>query len=215
MLQHESLTNTNSRSVNATARDFHGFDKEMSFARLILATSTLEEMPKFTTDVLPQRFAIAPLIQHYLENIHTLYPFLSETSLFASIDAVYQHAGRNASSMDHWTTRLVLAIALASLSRTRGDTQYDDAVRHAAAAFAHTESVLHPGSISGTQAILLMVLYAMLDPHHFNSWYLIGVGCRTMVDLGLHQKAPPELRLREVDLELRHRVFDSVYALDR
>ena len=201
--------------MNATARDFHGFTREISFARLVLSTSCLQEMPKFATNVLPQRYAITSLLQHYLDNIYVLYPFLSETKLFASIDAVYQEEGRFATPMDHWITRLVIAIALASLSHRRGDTQYQDAVRHAAAAFEQIEMVVLPGSISGIQAILLMVLYAMLDPHHFNSWYLVGLASRVMVDLGMHQDAPEELRLKESDLDLRWRVYIGVYTLDR
>lgn len=172
-------------------------------------------MPKYASNVLPQRHAIVPLVQHYLDNIHVLYPFLSATKLWGSVEAVLQQDGRYASAMDHWTTRFVLAIALASLSRRRGDTQYQDAVRHATAALGHIEIVAHPGSILGIQALLLLVLYAMLDPHHFSSWYLIGIASRAMVDIGLHQDPPQGLRLKEIELELRRRLYLSVYALDR
>lgn len=172
-------------------------------------------MPEFVNNVLPQRYEITPLIKHYLENIHALYPFLSESKLFQSIDAVYQENGRHALPIDHWTTRLVLATAIASLSRKRGDTQHQDAVRHAAAALEEIETVVHPGSIVGIQAILQLVLYAMLDPRHFNSWYLIGLASRVMVDLGLHQDPPEELRLKQAELDMRLRVYDCVYALDR
>ena len=172
-------------------------------------------MPRFTTHVLPQRYAIAPLIEHYLGNINVLYPFLTETMLYGSIDAVYQEGGRNASPMDHWTTRLVLAVALASQSRRRGDTQYQDAVRYASSALERIEEVLYPGSVPAIQALILLVLYSMLDPHHFNSWYLIGLASRAMVDIGLHQDPPPELQIKEPELEVRRRVYYCVYDLDR
>lgn len=187
----------------------------MSFARLVLSTSSDEDMPIFKVNLLPQRHAITPLIQHYLENIHILYPFLSETKLFAAIDALYQENGRYASPLDHWVTRMVLAISYGSLSRRRGDTAYQDGVRQAAGAFEYIESVVHPGSVTGIQAMLLMVLYSMLDPHHFHSWYLIGLSSRAMVDIGMHQDPPAESRLRASDHDLGKRVFASVYALDR
>lgn len=189
--------------------------REMSFARQVLSTSAIEEMPTYASNALPQRRGIVPLVQHYLDDFHVLYPFLSATKLWGSIDAVSQEDGRYASAMDHWTTRSILAIALASLSRRRGDTQYQDAVRHATAALDHIETVVHPGSISGIQALVLLVLYSMLDPHHFSSWYLIGLASRAMVDIGLHQDPPRELRLKETELELRRRLYLSVYALDR
>lgn len=172
-------------------------------------------MPRFTVNVLPQRHVATSLITHYLESMHSLYPFLSETRLFAAIDAVYQHDSRKASSTDHWLTRMVLAIAHASKSRRRGDTQYQDAVRHAAGALEHIESVVHPGSVGGVQAMLLLVIYAMLDPHHFSSWYLIGLASRAMVDIGMHQDPPKESRMKEVGHEMARRVYMSIYALDR
>lgn len=201
--------------MNATARDFHGFTKQMSFARLVLSTSSVEEMPKFRANDFPQRYTITPLVQHYLENVYVLYPFLSETKLFASLDALYQDGGRYANSIDRWSLRLVIAIALASLSRRRGDAQYEEAVYHAAAALEGVETVLQPGSIVGIQAILLLVLYAMLDPHHFDSWYLIGVASRAMVDLGLHQDSTSPRQVPGPEADVRRRVYHSVYTLDR
>ena len=187
----------------------------MSFARLVLSTSSVIDMPKILRNVLPQRYEITPIVEHYLENIHILYPFLSEGKLFQSIDAVYQDNGRHALPIDRWTVRLVLATANASLSRERGDSKYQDAVRHAVAALEEIENVVHPGSIVGIQSILQLVLYAALDPCHFNSWYLVGVASRVMVDLGLHQLPPEELRFKHSEPDMRSRVYDSVYALDR
>ncbi len=172
-------------------------------------------MPKFVAKVLPQRYEITHLVEHYLKNIHALYPFLSESRLFQSIDAMYQENGHHALPIDHWTVRLVLATATASLSRKIGDTEYQDAVRHAAAALEEIEAVVRPGSIVGIQAILQLVLYAILDPRHFNSWYLIGLASRVMVDLGLHQDPPEELRHKHSELDMRLRVYECVYALDR
>lgn len=173
-------------------------------------------MPSFAVNVLPQRQSITPLIQHYIENFHVLYPFLSEIKLFATVAAVYQKEDPCAASpMDHWTTRMVLAIALASWSRRRGDLHYQDAVRHAAGAFEHVEHVVQPGSLAGIQAMLLMVIYSMLDPHHFKSWNLIGLASRAMVDIGLHQDPPTDYRLKDSEHEISRRVYASVYSLDR
>lgn len=211
--QKEELTSSfTRRSVNATSRDFHGFTEQMSFARLVISASAQEPMPTFTANLLPQKHAITHLVEHYLENIHALYPFLSETNVFAAIDAVYQGYG---SAMQHWTTRMVLAVALASLSQRRGDTFYQDAKRHAAGAFEFLESVVHPGSIPGIQAMLLLVLYSLFDPHHFESWYLIGLASRAMVDIGMHQEPPRYVELKNPSLELRKRVYTCIYSLDR
>jgi hypothetical protein len=156
-----------------------------------------------------------PLIEHYLNNIYVLYPFFSETKLFVSLDVLYQEGGCHAGAIDHWHVRMVLAIALASLSRRNGDAQHHGAMSHASAAFEWAEIVLQPGSIVGVQAILLLVLYALLDPHHFSSWHMIGVASRVMVDLGLHQDSTSLLLMKDSEVQMRHRVYQSVYTLDR
>lgn len=185
----------------------------MSYARLVLTSAAVEDMPYFPKNALPPRYLATPLIQRYLDKVFVVLPCFSETALFASVCAVYQNDGRHAGPFDHWTVRLVLAIALLSQSRERGDSKYQDAVRHTAAALEKAEAVLHPGSLFGIQALLLLCQIAMLDPHHFDSWYLIGMASRVMVDLGLHQDPPEHLQTKEVDW--RRRIYYCVYTLDR
>lgn len=131
----------------------------MSFARLVLSTASLQTMPTVADSLLPARYAAISVIQHYLDHIHTLYPLLSETKLFGSIDATYSEGGRDATPMDHWSVRMVLAVALASLSQKRGDSSYQEAVKHATVALQYVEFVIRPGLVSGLQAILLLVLF--------------------------------------------------------
>ncbi|KAF2866451.1 fungal-specific transcription factor domain-containing protein [Massariosphaeria phaeospora] len=201
-------------AVNATARDFYGFTNEMSYARLILSASSKEPLPKDLTKALPPRFAATPLIQHWVNNVFSLLPIFEEASVYASVDAVY-HLDDNATAFDHWTVRMVLAIACLSQSEQRGDTLYSDAVGHVNAALEHAEEVLHPGFISSIQALILLVEYATMDPHHFDSWTLIGAASRAMVDLGIHQDPSRSAAIPRAKLEIRRRVYWCVYALDR
>lgn len=200
--------------MNATARDFYGFTSAISYARLILSASSKEALPTGLTKALPPRFAATPLIQHYLNNIFVLLPVFDEASLYASVDAVY-HPEDQASAFDHWNVRMVLAIACLSQSDQRGDALYSDAVGHVNAALEHAEEVLHPGFISSIQALVLLVEYAVMDPHHFDSWTLIGAASRAMVDLGLHQDPSRRTSIARAKLETRRRVYWCVYALDR
>ena len=111
--------------------------------------------------------------------------------------------------------RMVLAIASAFLSERRGDARFDEGVAHVRAALQLAEDVLHPGNISGVQALVLLAEYAMVDPQHFDSWGLIGAASRAMTDLGLHQDPPRGAPITRAKLELRRRVFYCIYALDR
>ncbi|KAF2182361.1 Zn(II)2Cys6 cluster transcripitional activator [Zopfia rhizophila CBS 207.26] len=201
-------------AVNATARDFYGFTSAMSYARLILSASSKEALPTGLVQALPPRYAANPHIQHYLTNIFVLLPVFDEATLYASVDALY-HPDDAASPFDHWNVRMVLAISCLSQSEQRGDALYSEAVGHVSAALEYAEDVLHPGFISSIQALILLIEYSMMDPHHFDSWTLIGAASRAMVDLGIHQDPSRSTSISRTKLDMRRRVHWCVYALDR
>ncbi|KAL8950696.1 MAG: hypothetical protein Q9222_003282 [Ikaeria aurantiellina] len=198
-------------SVNATSRDFDGLAQDV-FAQLILAPSTLVDLPDSDVEILPSRPAVTSLVQYYIDHDLSLFPFLPEAKIFGSVEALYEGS---AAPSDEWTVFLILAIALSSMSISSDDGNYAEALRYAGAAQKHAKTVLLPGSMQGVQMILLLVQYSMQDPHHLDSWYLIGAAARMTVDLGLHQDPPKALRTRDTELNLRRRVFYSVYSLDR
>jgi hypothetical protein len=202
-------------SVHATARDFYGFTSTMSYSRLIMSACTKEALPEGMVRQLPSRQAATALIQHYLTNVLILLPVFDEASLYASVDNIYSNNGQQADVHDHFMVRIVMAIASASRSQQRGDPQHIDAIGHICAAMNCTEEVIRPGSVSSIQALVLLTEYAMLDPHHFDSWSLIGAASRAMVDLGIHQDPPKGLPMPKGKLDLRRRIFWCIYALDR
>lgn len=186
----------------------------MSYARLIQSASTKEPLPTGHHKALPPKYAATPLIQYYLNNIFNMIPVFNEASLYSSVDAIYQDAHQD-TAWDRWSVRMVLAIACLAQSDQRGDTHYSDAVGHVTAALENAEEVLHPGYVSSIQAVVLWTLYAMMDPHHFDSWTLIGAASRAMVDLGIHQDPSRNNTMPKAKLEIRRRVYWCVYSLDR
>lgn len=209
---------TNHSTVNATARDFYGFTSSMSYARMVLSACTKDSLPTGFVTPLPPRNEAIITIRHYFENFFVMYPFFEESSFYASLDAVYNSESSRvstASPFDHFSVRLVLAIAHSGRMEQRGDGNYMAAIGHVSAALVHAEHVLRPGSIASVQAMLLLHEYSMIDPHHFDSWGLIGAASRAMVDLGLHQDPPRSASISRAKLELRRRVFWCVYGFDR
>ncbi|KAJ4022758.1 hypothetical protein NW766_001805 [Fusarium irregulare] len=77
------------------------------------------------------------------------------------------------------------------------------------------ESAIVPGNIIGVQSILFLIQFATLNPSLLDAWYLIGVGMRMCVDLGLHQDPQPLDSIEVSLLETRRRLWWSVYAFDR
>ncbi|KAL9613412.1 MAG: hypothetical protein Q9167_002060 [Letrouitia subvulpina] len=152
------------------------------------------------------------MVQYYIDHYLALYPFISESKIFSSLEALRMGHG---DAVDHWTAFLVLAVTLASKSSSQNGSKYKEAITYLVTALRYAEIVLLPGSIQAVQMLLLLVQYSLVDPHHFEVWYLIGAAARIAVDLGLHQDLPQTVQLESSQLDLRRRVYYSVYALDR
>ncbi|KAF3389541.1 hypothetical protein F1880_004182 [Penicillium rolfsii] len=202
-------------SVNATSRDFQGITSKTTFANLLLSVATVGYSPPHTPNSLPARHEATPLLQYYFDNVFVQLPFFVETSFWTSVDAVYQSGGRFAKPFDHWTVRMVLAIASASISYQKNDKSHQRALALVSEALRYAEEVFRPGSITCIQAILHLAQYALVDPGRFRSWYLVGMAVRVAIDLGLHQDPPVEMLLSPDRLDLRRRVFHCLYCLDR
>ena len=200
----------------------------MTFARLVLAAAGNVPLPEPSTPAgkLPPRQASYPVVQYYLSHIHTIFPFFAETSLLALLEEVYHvqqppmpasmpQARPNLRSQDYWMLYMVLAIGSAVQSRNRQDTFYRNAVEYAAQAMPYADRALAPGHVTQIQSLLLLTLYSMLDPAHFDSWHLIGFTCRAIVDLGFHQDPPQSQKMDAAALDARRRTFYCAYALDR
>ncbi|KAJ5679518.1 hypothetical protein N7462_007762 [Penicillium macrosclerotiorum] len=202
-------------SVNATSRDFQGITSKTTFANLLLAIATVGYPSPPSTHTLPPRHEATPLLQYYFDNVFVQLPFFVETSFWTSVDAVYQFNGRFAKPFDHWMVRMVLAIASASVSYQNNDKSHQKALVLVSEARTYAEDVLRPGSLTCIQAILLLAQYALVDPGHFRSWYLVGMAVRVAIDLGLHQDPPTEVLSNPDRLDLRRRIFHCLYCLDR
>ncbi|KAK1574446.1 fungal-specific transcription factor domain-containing protein [Colletotrichum navitas] len=205
-------------SVNATTRDFEPSVSGMTFARLVLAAATNDEIPDPTEDSFPTRAEAFTTVQYYMANIYTLFPSFSETHLLTVLDDVYQQDERvkeRLKDADFWLLYMVLAIGYIAQSRDKQDKYYRVGLDFVARALPFADKALMPGYPTQIQSLILFTQLSMLDPSHFDSWYLIGFASRAVVDLGFHQD-PPQLQVPDkAALDLRRRMFYSVYALDR
>ncbi|KAK1535840.1 fungal specific transcription factor domain-containing protein [Colletotrichum paranaense] len=205
-------------SVNATTRDFEPSVSGMTFARLVLAAATNDEVPDPTEDSFPTRAEAFATVQYYMANVYSLFPSFSETHLLTVLDDVYQQDERvkdRLKDADFWLLYMVLAIGYAAQSRDKNDDFSRRGLDFVARALPFADKALMPGYPSQIQSLILFTQYSMLDPGHFDSWYLIGFASRAVVDLGFHQD-PPQLQVPDkAALDLRRKMFYCVYALDR
>jgi hypothetical protein len=203
------------RSVNATTRDFEPSVTNMTFARLVLASSTNDPIPDSQDTRLPSRQTAHALMTYYMNNIYILFPAFSDALLYALLDDMYNEDRRPTRSSDYWLVWMVLAIGSTAQSRRSGDEHYTNGVEFVARALPYADRALMPGYAHQIQSLLLLTQYAMLDPAHFDTWHLMGFTCRAITDLGYHQEPPQGQSPDKTSQDAKRRTFFCVYALDR
>ncbi|EKJ72052.1 hypothetical protein FPSE_07794 [Fusarium pseudograminearum CS3096] len=195
------------------------------------------------TPCLPKESTALSLAKHYLDNVYPRLPFFSIQGFWVQFQHVFSGASASVqdrhpqrppdpisilspsaedfdrSSLSHgysyFTVLLVLAISASSLSRSADSVISAQAERLFRNALAFRESAIIPSNIIGVQSILFLIQFATLNPSLLDAWYLIGVGMRMCVDLGLHQDPQPPDSVEVSLLETRRRLWWSVYAFDR
>ncbi|KAH7121890.1 fungal-specific transcription factor domain-containing protein [Dactylonectria estremocensis] len=195
-------------------------------------------LPSNPREFLPKQNTALKLVQHYITHIYPRLPFFSIQGFWAQFNHVYAAlsiplAGtmiqsptyeaangllqespeinrvRLSEGTSFFTVLLVLAISTSSLSRSTADP----AKRLFHAAMTFREAAVLPNTIGGVQSILFLIQFATLNPSILDAWYLIGVGMRNCVDLGLHQD--PSKSISPSLLETRRRLWWSMYSFDR
>ncbi|KAF2102935.1 hypothetical protein NA57DRAFT_52477 [Rhizodiscina lignyota] len=201
-------------SISATTRDFYGFTPETSYARFILVSATNEALPiRSTKDQdFPSRERTLRLTQDYLENTWRYLPIVDEATIWASFNGVYN--SQQSTAFDHFIVHMILAVSLTSYETADAASQ-TEARNHLYKAISFASLVFRPGSVTSIQALLLLSLYAMLDSKHFDYWSLIGFASRAMADIGMHHDPPKSANVPKAELDMRRRVFWSLYTFDR
>ncbi|KAF5603702.1 GAL4-like transcriptional activator [Fusarium subglutinans] len=134
--------------VNSLVSDF-GF-------LLVLAATTNDALPESDQARLPPRQTAHVLVQHYMDNVYSLFPCFSETSLLTALDDIYQEDTRTIKDSDYWMVYMVLAIGSTAQSKRSQDTHYLTGLEYASRAMNHADGALTPGYVTQIQSLLLL-----------------------------------------------------------
>ncbi|PTB62928.1 N-terminal binuclear Zn cluster-containing/DNA binding domain-containing protein [Trichoderma citrinoviride] len=203
-------------SVNATTRDFEPSFINMTFARLVLAAASKDQIPAMPESPLPHKSYATEIFHHFMKNMYPLFPCFSETAALNVLNDIYSpQSERVISASDHWLLYMILAIGSTMQSQNVNDDYYNLGVSFVSRALDYADIALAPGYATQIQSLLLLTQYAILDPNHFDSWLLIGFTARAVIDLGFHQDPPMSSVVDRAALDMRRKIFYCTYALDR
>ena len=160
-------------------------------------------------------------VDAYFRNVNRAYPFIDQARIIRDLTGTNSGTtdpSATAISVSTWrrstdTTLLYLVMAI-------GCTTLRRAGRHAGAPFEIPYSAIiheclsHQGT-EAVQVLVLLALHSLFDPGAVSTWAIVGLAARQAVLLGLSRRATPSDGLSSTEIELRHRLFWSIYVLDR
>ncbi|CAK7207270.1 Rac GTPase-activating protein BCR/ABR [Sporothrix eucalyptigena] len=78
------------------------------------------------------------------------------------------------------------------------------------------QSCLQNRCIPAIEVLLLLTIYALFDPNGWSPWVILGIMGREAVLLGLNRRRPNDSEPhRMIEREFRHRLFWSIFSIDR
>lgn len=141
------------------------------------------------------------------------YPFLDRSKVLGELENFGDPAKRRKDA-DSTILYLVMAIGYTTLQRA-GQISEDTVPKFDVAYSDIILECLCRDSIESLQILVLLALYSLFDPVEASSWSIIGVVSRQAMFFGLTRKASDDVSLSAKEIELRHRLFWSIFVLDR
>lgn len=200
-----NLNNSQPASSPDHHSNAHGSVGSYSDAPSLTSTMTAQRLP---ADAAARRFVDA-----YFRNVNRAYPFVDRNKILHDLEVFGDFAQRRRDA-DSTLLYLIMAIGCTTLQRA-GQIPDDTALRFDVAYSDIIQECLCRESIESIQILVLLALYSLFDPAGASAWSIVGIVSRQAMLLGLSRRASDEATLSATAIELRHRLFWSIYVLDR
>lgn len=182
------------------------------------ATMTCASDVSSTT--LPQDALARRLVDAYFRNVNRAYPFVDREKVLRDLEMAADD-GDAASGSGSGATLLYLIMAIGCTTLQRaGQISSDVAAKfHVNYTVILQECFGREEDVESVQILVLLALYSFFDPNGASAWSIVGMVSSQAILLGLSRRVRPEEAasgsMTVVAAELRHRLFWSIYILDR
>ncbi|UKZ82538.1 hypothetical protein TrVFT333_010327 [Trichoderma virens FT-333] len=162
---------------------------------------------------LPTDAAARRFVDAYFRNVNGAYPFVNQTKILENLETLGDLARR---LRDSESTLLYLVMSIGCTALERASQVPRDTAKRFEVAYAEIiqESVCRD-SIESVQILMLLALYSLFDPTGASAYSIVGIAARQAITTGLARKAVGENAYPPAETELCHRLYWSIFALDR
>ncbi|KAF4120883.1 Fungal trans [Geosmithia morbida] len=162
---------------------------------------------------LPRDAIARKFVDAYFRNTNRAYPFVDRTKILRRLETV-EDIRQSPNDAEHTLLYLIAAIGCTTLQRA-GEVPSDTTSKFDIAYASIIQECLVEEDVPSIQILLLLALYSLFDADGAPSWSIIGIVSRKALVLGLGRKTSETKDLSATDIELRHRLFWSIYVFDR
>ncbi|KAI0484558.1 fungal-specific transcription factor domain-containing protein [Xylariaceae sp. FL0804] len=167
-----------------------------------------------TASRLPPDAAARRFVDAYFRNVNRAYPFVDRAKVLNDLEALDDFAGRRRDA-DSTLLYLIMAIGCTTLQRA-GQIPGDTTSKFEVAYPNIIQECLGRESIESVQILVLLALYSLFDPAAgASAWSIVGLVSRQAMLMGLSRRASDDATLAPTQIELRHRLYWSIFVLDR
>ncbi|KUJ14832.1 uncharacterized protein LY89DRAFT_123279 [Mollisia scopiformis] len=152
------------------------------------------------------------LVDAYFRHIHRSYPFLDRTVILKEVDSALSLS----EGLENMSRKLYLIMAIGCTTLRRIGHVLDElCAKFKVPGQVILRDCLLKNDIDSVEELLLLSLYTFFDPADLSPWITTGMLTRQIMAMGLTRKLPGTHDLTLSQIETRHRLFWSIYSLDR
>ncbi|KAK0386221.1 hypothetical protein NLU13_6058 [Sarocladium strictum] len=154
-------------------------------------------------------------VDAYFQHVHRAYPFVDRTKMEAQV-AVIETWEQLEAPNDTYSTLLHLVMAIGWTTLQRAGKLPEDATLIFKITYSSiVQECMSQDDLESLQILVLVALHSLFDPTGMSAWAIAGIASRRAILLGLSRKASEKDSMSSIDIENRHRLFWSIWVLDR
>ncbi|RSL97484.1 hypothetical protein CDV31_012992 [Fusarium ambrosium] len=162
---------------------------------------------------LPADAAARRFVDAYFRNVNGAYPFVNQAKILENLETLGDLAQR---LRDSQSTLLYLVMSIGCATLERASRVPRDTAKQFKVAYAEIiQECVCRDSIDSVQILMLLALYSLFDPAGALVYSIVGIAARQAITIGLTRRPADENTYPPAETELRHRLYWSIFALDR
>ncbi|KAJ4198310.1 Rac GTPase-activating protein BCR/ABR [Fusarium falciforme] len=162
---------------------------------------------------LPADAAARRFVDAYFRNVNGAYPFVNQAKILENLETLGDLAQR---LRDSQSTLLYLVMSIGCTTLERASRVPRDTAKQFKVAYAEIiQECVCRDSIESVQILMLLALYSLFDPAGALVYSIVGIAARQAITIGLTRRPVDENTYPPAETELRHRLYWSIFALDR